>query len=248
MKRFFRLMVFLIGLLLIINIGILGVRVGMGINLARDSEAFQFNNPGASKRVLIVGDSTGVGTGAASPEDSIAGRIARDFPWVEITNTAEDGEKMVQVLTQINALGDEAFDLVIVQAGGNDILRFTRLASLEQQLVDLLGAAGAKGGHVIFISTGNVGLAPAFFAPISWVYTVRTRQVRDLFQRVSRELGVEYVDLFKERKDDPFLDDPHRFFARDLLHPGSEGYALWYEEIRRQTSLVMILSPELSEN
>lgn len=244
MRRILWAILFLVGLFLLLNSIVFGIRVAQGIRLAHESTAFQLWNADALRRVLVVGDSTGVGTGAESPWDSVAGRIARDFPWVEIINTSEDGAKIADVILQMDALEDTDFDLVLVQAGGNDILRFTGLASLERDVAELLSMAASRGNHVIFISTGNVGTAPAFFPPVNWIYTCRTRQARSLFLRVSRQLHVEYVDLFKEKRDDPFLEDPDKTFARDFLHPGSSGYGLWYEELRRQTSLKEILTPE----
>jgi lysophospholipase L1-like esterase len=94
------------------------------------------------------------------------------------------------------------------------------------------------------MSTGNVGLAPVFFPPVNWIYSWRTRKVRAIFMAVSWREKIEYIDLFKERDKDPFLRDSATFYAADTLHPGSEGYRLWYEELKRQSSIDMILGPK----
>ncbi len=242
-KRLVFVLVIIVCLYFVVNSVQLGLRVYEGMKLAGESSAYEVRNPEARKRMLIVGDSTGVGTGADDPADSIAGRIAHDFPGIEIVNKSDDGARVSDVLEQLNSLDDGIFDLVLVQAGGNDILRFTNLDTLKAALVDVLHQAFQVAPEVIFMSTGNVGSAPAFFPPIDWLYTERARKVRSLFLLVSREKGVDYVDLFREEADDPFLEDPKRYFAPDLLHPGSDGYGLWYEELRGQTSLVEILGP-----
>ena len=100
-------------------------------------------------------------------------------------------------------------------------------------------AAGVD--EVIVVGTGDIGLAPAFFPPLSWMYTERARAARELFILLARQTGVEYVDLFRKRDDDPVRKDPAGFFAPDRLHPGSEAYSLWYGELMRQSSLADIL-------
>ena len=241
LKRLIFVLIILVCLYFVANSVQLGIRIYRGMKLADESSAYEINDRQARKRILIVGDSTGVGTGADDPADSIAGRIAGEFPFVEIINKSADGARASDVLEQLNSLEDSGFDMVLVQFGGNDILRFTDLNILKNAAAEILHTAYEKASNVIFMSTGNVGSSPAFFPPINWMYTKRTRKVKSIFLLISREKGVEYVDLFREKEEDPFLDDPKRYFAVDLLHPGSDGYGLWYKELKSQTSLVQIL-------
>jgi lysophospholipase L1-like esterase len=241
-KRLVLALIIVVCLYFVINSVQLGLRIYKGMKLAKESIAYEVSNPGSQKRILIIGDSTGVGTGAVDPSDSIAGRIAQEFPFVDIVNRSDDGAKATDVLDQISAVDDRPFDVVLVQVGGNDILRFTDLDVLKNTMSEVLRKAYSRAPDVIFMSTGNVGSAPAFFPPVNWIYTERTRKVRSIFLLLSREKKVEYVDLFVEKKEDPFLQEPERFFAPDLLHPASDGYGLWYEELKRQTSLKERLS------
>lgn len=219
---------------------LLAVRVRRGLAISAASRPFEANNPGALFSVLVIGDSTGVGTGATGPEDSVAGRIFRDYPRVSIENRAENGARMADVMGQLDDAAASSYYVILIQSGGNDILRWTDLSLLELQTRLLLQASVGRARHVIFISTGNVGLSPAFFWPLTGLYTSRTRAARALFITAAKEEGVTYVDLFRERRDDPFLDDPARYYARDLLHPGSEGYRVWYEELSKQAHLERI--------
>ena len=223
------------------ELSMLGVRINRGTQIAEASRPFVQRNPGATHRILVAGDSTGVGTGAARPEESVAGRIAADFPAIEIINLARNGAKAKDALTQLDSVDQAGFDLVLVQVGGNDILGFTDLGELRVAIAKVLTKAKEKGRSTLFLSTGNVGLAPAFFPPISWIYTARTREVRAIFMDVSRALGIQYVDLFRERENELFLNDPDRYYTPDYLHPSSEGYRIFYEELRKQTSIVEIL-------
>lgn len=240
-KRIVFVLIILVCLYFVANSVQLGIRLYDGMKLAKESRAYEQVFPQAEKKILIIGDSTGVGTGASDPADSIAGRIAGDFPLVEIVNRSADGAGAKDVLEQLWTLDDAGFDIVLVQMGGNDILRFTDLDTLKNAVAEILHAAYQVAPDVIFMSTGNIGSAPAFFPPINWVYTERTRKVRSIFLLLSREKGVAYVDLFREKEEDEFLRDPKRYFAADFLHPAGDGYALWYEELKRQTLLVEIL-------
>ena len=222
----------------------LGVRIHRGTKIAEASRPFERVDPAAAHRILVVGDSTGVGTGAARPEDSVAGRIAGEFPGIEVVNRARNGATARQVLGQLESVSASGFDIVLVQVGGNDILRFTGLGELRDTLREVLKTAVEKGRAVIFISTGNAGLAPAFFPPVSWLYTFRTRQARAIFMDIAQETGARYVDLFRERGNELFLGDPERYYSADYLHPGPEGYRVWYEEMKRQANLAGILGRE----
>lgn len=241
MKQIVLIVIIVIVGLFLFKTSILVWRFHQGTRFASQSVPFEAKDSDTRVRILIVGDSTGVGTGASRPSDSIAGRLYHDFPHSEVVNRSRNGARVEDVRRQLDHDDDKGFDIVLVQVGGNDILRFTDLKRLRVIIGDVLEEAGVRGQHVIFISTGNVGLAPAFFPPLNWIYTERTRKVRAVFMNAAEETGVEYVDLFKERDEDPFLRNPNLYYAADYLHPGSEGYRLWYEELKRQTSLTSVL-------
>lgn len=225
----------------IIELSTLGVRIYRGRHIAAKSTPYEAQRPGASKTLLIIGDSTGVGTGAARPQESIAGRIAEEFKDVNIINLSRNGAMVRDVYEQLQGTREQTFDIILMHAGANDTLYFSPLERIRESVQALLESARKKGTHVIFLSNGNLGLAPAFPPPLSWIYTSRARKVRRIFMDAAAERGVQYVDLFREKDVDPFSSDPERFYARDFLHPGSEGYRYWYREIKAQSSLAAAL-------
>jgi len=242
MKSLLAVIVMLVLGYFIVQTGIFSMRITRGIKLSESSVPFQHREAQARYRMLVIGDSTGVGTGVNDPKDSVAGRLFQDFPHGTIENRARNGARFSDVLSQLHEAEQDTYDLILIQTGGNDILRFTPLKRLNEQVPSLLKAAKERGRHVILMSTGNVGNAPAFFPPFNWIYTTRTRQVRKLLMEVTHREGTIYVDLFMERKDDPFAQEPERYHAADFLHPGSEGYRLWYEALRIQVNLTELLT------
>lgn len=246
MKRIVYVLAAVLCLYVVINLAQTGIHLYKWKELAQASRAYEVAPPGAKKKILVVGDSTGVGVGATDPADSIAGRIAGDFPLVEIVNRSANGARAEDVLEQLKTIDDTDFDVVLVQMGCRDILLFTDLDMLEDTVLEILHSAYQLAPNVIFMGTGNMGSCPAFLPPINRVYTERARKVKSMFVLLSRGKGVDYVDLFREKGDDEFLGDRKRFFAADSIHPSSDGYALWYEELKKQTLLAEILEPARS--
>lgn len=187
----------------------------------------------ATMRILIAGDSTAYGTGAARPEDSLAGRLGADFPQADIENVSQNGLRLEGLNEKLSTLESGAYDLVILQIGANDIVGFTALQKVRSELVRALDHAEELGSAVVVITSGNIGLSPVFKAPISALLSERTRAVRSIFQEeIAKRQHVAYVDLYKNREDEPFNRDIPRYYASDLFHPSGDGYGLWYQELK----------------
>lgn len=192
------------------------------------------------KRVLIVGDSTARGTGAKSSQETIAGRLRKDFPAVEIYNRAVDGARTQDVLSQLEPIRDQKFDIIFVATGGNDIWRLTNLNQLRRALSATLAEAIRMSNHRVFVLFyANFGLAPILPPVIMWYLRYRTRRVHDVFSEVCAEMKVPCIELFTEFTDrvfdsNGFAQDPKRYFAADFTHPSGEGYGLWYTRLWRK--------------
>ena len=217
-------------------------RIGQAGALVSRSQVFEQNvAQGAAQgvsgrgRLLIVGDSTGVGTGATSPAASVAGLIGRDHPDLTVVNRAADGARFSDMLRQLE--GPDDFDVVLVLGGGNDVIRLTNHDLMASGIARLVAAAQERAPVVLLMPPGNVGNAPFFFRPLSWLMTKRSRELHALIKSTAASSGALYVNTFAERADDPFAQEPERYNARDGLHPSDAGYQLWYEELNRQAGL-----------
>ena len=55
--------------------------------------------------------------------------------------------------------------------------------------------------------------------------------IRDLFEEVTKEEQVTFLELFTNPKENPFVLDPEHNFAPDGLHPNGNGYWNWYKHV-----------------
>lgn len=221
------------GMLLLAGCTVTKLRTSVA--LARQSEPLQHHVEAARVRLLIVGDSTAVGTGATTPERSLAGLLAAAYPGLHIENRGRDGATLAEVPNQLSR-NEERFDIVLMLAGGNDVIRLRDLDNTPSHLDRIAQLAKARADTVVLMPAGNVGNAPFFFPPLSWWMASRSRQLHALVRDASQRQGVGYVSLFKERADDPFAQH-EELNAQDGLHPSDGGYRVWFKELMGQSSL-----------
>lgn len=225
------------GAVLLTMSGCAAWRIAESAELARRSEPLQQAPAAATLKLLIVGDSTAVGTGASSAQHSLAGLLAQDHPLLRIDNRARDGAKFVDVLSQLRSLdASDRYDLVLVQAGGNDVIRLRDLDALRSDIEQVTARAREHSDRVIVMPAGNVGNAPFFFPPLSWWMTRRARDLHGFVRSAAAQHGAVYVNLFHERAVDPFVLRPE-LNASDGLHPSDAGYRLWFDQLMAQADL-----------
>jgi len=220
--------------------GCSAVRLRHSIELAKASEPLQRSVVNPQTRLLIVGDSTAVGTGASSPQTSTAGLLAQAYTRLYIENRGRDGATFADLPQQLS--GSERFDIVLIQAGGNDVIRMRDLDVVGNEIDGVTRRAKERAALVVLMPAGNVGNAPFFFPPVSWLMTWRARQLHGHVRDAAARHGAVYVNLFKERDVDPFALRPDELNARDGLHPSDAGYRVWFDELMSQAGLAQRLS------
>lgn len=105
---------------------------------------------------------------------------------------------------------------------------------MELELKNLLEEAILKSGHrVVLLFYANLGGAPIFPKTIRSILRKRTEKIHEIFSQVTTTLEVPLVELYiRERvhkfSQNPFIEEPEKYYARDRMHPSSEGYRLWY--------------------
>jgi lysophospholipase L1-like esterase len=224
---------------LLLTTGCAAWRIGQAAELARRSTPFQQSPVNAKLSLLIVGDSTGVGTGASAPGNSLAGLLGSAYPGLHIDNRARDGATFADVVRQFD--GTQRYDLVLIQAGGNDVIRLRPDEDMRADIDRVTALARARSDRVVLMPAGNVGNAPFFFAPASWLMTDRARRMHGFVRESAARHGAVVVNLFKEKADDPFVQVPG-LHAVDGLHPSDAGYRLWRDELLAQSGWPAVLA------
>lgn len=213
--------------------GIVFVRARVSKRLMEDSKPYEALTTDYDKTLLILGDSTGVGTGASLPEDTVAARLGAYIGATYVENQAKNGAAVEDLSTQIQRLHLSHYDYILIQIGGNDILAFHDASKTAEKLNHLLGTL-PDWENLIIMSAGNVGgatILPIFARPF---YTLTTLAYHKEFSKVAKAHDATYVNLFRKPWKDPFIKEPSQYLADDGLHPSSEGYGLWFEALREE--------------
>lgn len=203
--------------------------------IEEDTITYQQHPVFSTMKILVMGDSTAVGTGSGNVRYSTAGRLGDDFPDADITNVSENGLKLEGLEKKMKQIPrSNKYDLILLQIGANDIVGFTSQNKIKERIASVLKIAIGHSQKVIVITGGNIGLSPVFHAPLSSYISIRTRALRSIFiKEINRHPEVQYVDLYKDFEDDIFIKDIDKYYAEDLFHPSKDGYAVWYEEIAK---------------
>ncbi|MEK9161062.1 MAG: SGNH/GDSL hydrolase family protein [Patescibacteria group bacterium] len=192
---------------------------------------FRIEGENYTKTMLVLGDSTGVGVGAATPEESVAGRVASYIGATYVENHAVSGAAVADLPKQISQAARGEYDLILIHIGANDILGFNDPKRVGSELTRILSTL-PKVGKTVVLSAGNVGGATLFPRVVRFFHTRLTLQYHEAFAEAVQGTTALYVNLYLPPKEDPFLKYPQTYLAEDGLHPSSEGYGLWFEQVK----------------
>lgn len=202
--------------------------------------AIGVNHP--SRRVLVLGDSTALGTGSGDRPLGIAQRLSADFPHARVVVRAVAGSRMTDLPAQFPR-DSRWFDALLIVGGGLDVLHFTPVRQIAATLRGILSTARERSPLVIVANSANLGASTLFPWPFNALLSRRSLKVAEIFRNVCREFDVSFVNFVQPRESDPFSQNPDRFFGADGFHPSAEAYALCYRIIRARTPLRRALSP-----
>lgn len=196
-----------------------------------DEHPYKKESVDYTKTMLVLGDSTAVGVGSDTAEDTVAGRLATYIGATHVENYAKSGAAVKDLKSQIDQAVLEKYHTILIQIGGNDIILFHGAKKTAQQL-DILMMTLPHAEQIILMSAGNVGGATIFPLIVRPFHTWTNHEFHKWFARVAERRKALYVNLYDKKEFDPFLREPERYFSPDGLHPSSEGYALWFEKIK----------------
>jgi len=185
--------------------------------------------PGQPLRVTWIGDSTGQGVGASSPEHALPRLVARGLGRpVELAVLAKSGARVSDVLAhQLPLLESTRPQWVFVGIGGNDVTHLTSRGAFRTAIEKLLdGVAAVHPDHVIVLGIGEFASTPRFAQPLRFIAGVRGHQLDTDLRNAANRHGDLYVDIAGRIGPD-FVRDPLRNHSVDRFHPSDAGYELW---------------------
>ena len=210
----------------------------------------QSSPAGCRRTIVVAGDSTAFGVGAL-PDETTAGRLAAAFPHARVMNVAKSGacigavvHQLGRVVEQLARCGCRKVDFVLIHACANDVLEFRSPEAVERDLRAAITIARELSDNVVIMPGQNFSVAPFFLRGLSHIITRHAVRIHAVVQRVTAEMGVTFVDLFRDPSEDPFVKEPHRYYCADGLHPSGEGYGIWFTTLMGAVPLKTFLGSE----
>lgn len=185
-----------------------------------------------SLRVLLLGDSSAAGVGAAHQSEALSGQLGRHLREsqvgvlphaIEWTLLARTGLRTREAHGLLDGMGTQGFDVALVALGVNDVTalqRPGRWLNDVQQLIRRLRVEWGI-GRVLWSGLPPMHRFPALPQPLRAVMGRHARELdAALRAHAQREQGVLlHVPM-------PPMNRPE-WMASDGFHPGPEAYALW---------------------
>ncbi len=198
--------------------------------------ATPFSIPGSNhtKTMLVLGDSTAVGVGAKNSSTSVPGLMSTYLGMTYVENRAVSGSLIKDIHQQMESIQRERYDVILLQIGANDIVRFHKAEEASAELEPILTMLTKKTTKVIFITAGNVGGAPLIPPPLRPFYKYLSLDYHKHLEALGKKTGVMYINLYQEPSVDPFIKDPKKYFAEDSFHPSSDGYSVWFTTMKNE--------------
>lgn len=175
-------------------------------------------------RLLVLGDSTAVGTGVEQMADAMAGQLARRLPQsVAWRAVGENGATSARVRDGFlpEALAAPC-DLAVVLVGWNDALHLRSARAYAADLGALLDAlrAASPTARLVVVGTPAFGDLAVLPQPLRAALGAHARGLDRAAARVAREQAATYVPGFDGRS-----------VAADGFHPDAHGYATLAERV-----------------
>ena len=168
--------------------------------------------------VLILGDSLSYGTGAnldANTGEDYPSLLAKSTGW-NMINEGVPGDTTAGGLARLpDLLKEHNPKLLIVELGGNDLLRQTSPTEITQNLNSILSLAKAQGIQTILVAMPEISTLKATFGNLS---------DHPLYEAVAKETSIPLItDVFSDVLSDKDL-------KADQIHPNAKGYAVVSEK------------------
>jgi lysophospholipase L1-like esterase len=186
--------------------------------------------PGRAVRIVALGDSLALGTGASAPRNGFIFRaylrVLERRPGSRIESYAIGGSTVADVLRlQVPRLAGSRADAVVVCVGGNDVVRRVEPAQFAAAYARLLARVRALQPRAAIVCCGvpDVGLSPLFTGSDHDAVARLSREDDAAVRAAARRFRAASVDVYGATVR--ARDDANRFMSDDRFHPSDAGYA-----------------------
>ncbi len=181
-------------------------------------------------RVVLIGESTVAGVGAATHEDGLAGHLARSLNArtgrrVQWHAFGLSGATARHAHTSLmSGIPRDKADLIVIAFGVNDVLERTSPARFAGHLCDLIAATRARTGPapVLVSAIPPMGKFPALPQPLRAYVGARAAM---LDRAIARLMIADVAHARSRVRIEPAM------FARDRFHPSPAGYHAWAQSL-----------------
>lgn len=182
---------------------------------------------GEPLKLLVLGESTVAGIGAASHHEGLAGRLGaalaaasgRAVHWRAV---GESGVTAHQTVALLDRLGDAQFDAAVIALGVNDTKKLRSVSRFTKDIAALVAALRERAGPVpvALSSVPPMARFPSLPWPLRSIMGTRSAALDEGLQRLAARLeNVRHVSVNVPEGD--------HWFCSDRFHPSPEGYAFW---------------------
>lgn len=195
---------------------------------------------GSALRLLIVGDSSAAGVGAAHQDEALAGRLAQALATrlgapVGWQLVATSGHRSEHALAALQRAELAPADVLITALGVNDVV---------DQVAPARALASLDGIHAWATERAGVRLSVHCAAPPMQMFPLLPQPLRWFFGREAARFNAALAASVAGHASrrvlqlpDALQRDAVNLMARDGFHPGPRGYALWAEALADQIEI-----------
>src|SRR3981189_3490687 len=197
-------------------------------------------------RMVLLGDSTALGVGVETVEDTVGGQLARMLAEaggkVSLSTVAVSGARCADLATQVARaqLGTQP-NLAVILVGTNDATHLVRPGEAAAALATAGGRLRDAGTAVVVGTCPDLGALRAVAPPLRQIVGWYGRRVARAQASAARAAGASVVDLAAQVG--PVFRADAGMLCQDGFHPSADGYRVMAYALFPDLATAANLSP-----
>jgi lysophospholipase L1-like esterase len=189
-------------------------------------------------RLLIVGDSSGAGVGAATQNEALAGRLSQALAlrlggrvhWQLLATT---GHTTADALRGLQAAELQPADVLVTALGVNDVVGQVAPRHWLTSLGELDRLARQRAGirYTLHSAVPPMHAFPLLPQPLRWLMGAHALRMNRALGRALMQQPARGMQALPAHLHGAAARDVTGLMARDGFHPAPAGYALWADAL-----------------